>query len=121
MQEKLGVGNKQMNLLNNSKKAEEEKFAFTPPSQKEEDAFHAKLHKEMEEAKKAKSAESPSNGDANPLFQAPDVDMGDNPFAVMDAMMNDDPIQDMINDLTGGSIKVRPMMGMDIESVEIED
>jgi hypothetical protein len=45
--------------------------------------------------------------------------MGEDPLS---AMMNDDPIQEMLNDLTGGGgITVRPMMGMDVETIEIED
>ena len=112
-----------MNKLSNPKK-EEEKLTFTPPSAKEEEDFHAKLHREMEEAKKAKSApESIFGGDLNPIFDLDEV-MMDSPLAAMDGMMAqemamNDPIGDMMDELMGGGIKVRPMM--DVESVEIED
>ena len=46
-----------MNQLKNPK-SEEEKFTFTPPSAKEEDDFHKKLHKEMEQAKEEKLVKS---------------------------------------------------------------
>ena len=43
-----------------------------------------------------------------------------NPFDSMNAMINQDPIEDLINELTGG-VHVRPMMEMGVESIEIED
>tara|TARA_B110000285_G_C14672421_1_gene400967 strand:- start:85 stop:276 length:192 start_codon:yes stop_codon:yes gene_type:complete len=58
-------------------KPEEEKFTFTPPSKKEEDAFHAKLHKEMEEKNKNKNSPDATI----------DIMSNDNPMAMMDAMM----------------------------------
>ena len=42
-----------MNQLKNPKQ-QEEKLTFTPPSAKEEDDFHKKLHKEMDQAKEEK-------------------------------------------------------------------
>lgn len=49
--------------------------------------------------------------DSNPLF-----DMGvadDNPFAFMDAVVANDPFEEMMNELTGGGIHVRPMMDVE--------
>jgi len=72
----------------------------------------------MEDAKKAKKSDDPDRDD-----------IISDPFVTLEGMerememASNDPIEDMLNDLMGGGVKVRPMMSMDmdIEEVTVED
>ena len=102
--QKLGINEKQMESLKHPEQKEEEKLTWTPPSKAEEDAFHAKLHKEMEEAKKAK-AQQPK------IFSEDDNDS----FDMLDRLMNNriDPMEELLRDMAGPPlVRIRNMQPM---------